>query len=124
MITRLIFHILSGILGLFLAAKFVSGVEFMGSYKMLLIIGGVLGLINFFLKPILKKITLPIRVLTFGLFTLVINMAMVWLVELLFPKDLEIAGLVPLFWTTVIIWLLNLFFGLYRPKKKVLEEVG
>jgi len=118
MIARLLFHIFSGILGFFLAAKFVPGVEFMGSYKMLLIIGGVLGLINFFIKPILKAISLPIRILTFGLFSLVINMAMVWLVEILFPRDLEITGLLPLFWTTVIIWALNLIFGLYSPKKK------
>jgi len=122
MISRLLFHIFSGILGLFLAVKFVPGVEFMGSYKMLLIIGGVLGLINFFIKPILKAISLPIRILTFGLFSLVINMAMVWLVEILFPRDLEITGLLPLFWTTVIIWALNLIFGLYSPKKKRVIE--
>jgi len=74
-IGKLLFHIVSGILGLFLAAKFIPGVEFMGSYKMLIIIGGVLGIINFFIKPILKAISLPIRILTLGIFSLVINMA-------------------------------------------------
>lgn len=115
---KLFFHIISGILGLFLAAKFVPGVEFMGDYKMLLIIGGVLGIINFFIKPILKVISLPIRILTLGLFSLVINMGLVWLIEILFPKELEITGFLPLFWTTIIIWLLNFFFGLYNSKKK------
>ena len=119
MLGRLLFHIISGILGLFLAAKYVSGVEFTGTVQMLLIIGGVLGLINFLLKPILKTITLPLRILTLGLFTLIINMGLVWFVEILFPKDLEISGLIPLFWTTLVIWLLNLIFGLYHPKKKV-----
>lgn len=118
MMGKILFHIISGILGLYLAARFVPGVEFMGSYKMLLLIGGILGLINFFIKPILKAISLPIRILTLGLFSLIINMAMVWLVEILFPRDLEIKGLVPLFWTTVIIWLLNFFFGLYSQRRK------
>ena len=117
MAIRLFFHILAGTLGLFLAARFVPGVEFFGAVQMLLIIGSILGLINLFIKPILKAITLPLRLLTFGLFTLVINMGLVWSVEILFPEELEITGLVPLFWTTIIIWGLNLIFGLYNNKK-------
>jgi len=101
-----------------LASRFVPGVEFRGDYKMLLLIGGALGIINFFLKPILKAISLPIRILTLGLFTLLINMALVWIIEIFFPENLEIVGFLPLFWTTLIIWALNLFFGLYNPKKK------
>lgn len=118
MITRLLFHILAGILGLFLAARFVPGVEFFGTVQMLLIIGSTLGLINFFIKPILKAVTLPLRFITLGLFGLVINMGLVWAVEILFPKDLEITGLIPLFYTTIIIWALNLIFGLYNNRKK------
>jgi len=114
---KLLFHIISGILGFFLAAKFVPGVEFKGDYKMLLIIGGVFGIINFFVKPILNAISLPIKIITLGLFGLIINMVLVWLIEILFPKELEITGLLPLFWTTVIIWLINFFFGLYSNKK-------
>lgn len=123
MIGKLLFHIVSGILGIFLATKFVPGVEFIGTYKMLFIIGGVLGLVNFFIKPIIKKATWLLRILTFGLFSLVINMGLVWLVEILFPKDLEITGIVSLFWTTLIIWALNFFFGLYASKKKKAIEI-
>jgi len=84
---KLLFHIISGILGIYLAVKFVPGVEFTGNFQMLLIIGAVLGLVNFFIKPILKTISLPIRILTLGLFSLIINMAMVWLIEILFPES-------------------------------------
>jgi len=118
-IGKLLFHIISGALGLFLAAKFIPGVEFYGTFAMLLIIGTTLGIINFFIKPVLKAISLPIRILTFGLFSLVINMGLVWLIEILFPKELEITGLLPLFWTTLIIWALNFFFGLYSSKKNI-----
>lgn len=120
--SKLFFHIISGVLGIFLAARFVPGVKFKGSSKMLLIIGATLGLINFFLKPILKAISLPIRILTLGLFTLLINMALIWAIEIFFPENLEIAGLWPLFLTTLIVSVLNFFFGLYTPKRKRVKE--
>ena len=121
--SKLIFQIIAGILGLWLATKFVPGVEFSGSLQALCLAGLVLGLINFFIKPILKLITLPIRILTLGLFSLVINIAIVWLVaDVLFPGDLEIHGLLPLFFTTLIIWLVSLFLGLYNPRRKVIVE--
>lgn len=119
MLGKLLFHIVSGILGLFLAIKFIPGVEFAGPVKTLLIAGLVLGLVNFFVKPILKKISLPLRIITFGLFSLIINMFLVWVTaDILFPGQIEISGLAPLFWTTLIIWGLNFIFGLYKPGKK------
>ncbi len=120
---RLILQVIAGIASLWLATKFVPGVEFQGEIKYLILAGLVLGLINFFLKPLLKLITLPLKILTFGLFGLVINMGIVWLVaDVLFPQNLEIHGLVPLFWTTIIVWLVSLFLGLYNPGGKVAAE--
>lgn len=103
---KLILQIIVGILGIWLATELVAGVVFTGPIKTLLIAGLILGLINFFIKPILNLITLPLRILTFGLFSLVINVGIVWLIEILFPLD--IAGLYPLFWTTIIVWALSL----------------
>ena len=100
-----IFQVLAGILGIWLAARFVPGVEFQGPIQILIAAGFILGLINRFIKPILNFITLPIRLLTFGLFGLVINMGVVFIVvDVLFPKYLEISGLLPLLWATIIIW--------------------
>jgi len=132
---RLFWQIIAGILGIFLATKFVPGVsleiipgqsqffgiEFTAPWQVLVLVGGVLGFVNFFIKPILKIITLPLRVLTFGLFSLVMNMLMVWLVDILFP-ELTIPGLIPLFWTTIIVWVLCFLLGLYTPRKKVVVE--
>lgn len=117
-ILKLVLHLVSAILGLFLATKFVQGVDFYGNYLMLIVVGAILGLANFFIKPILKAISLPIRIITLGLFSLVINLALVWLVaDVLFPDILEISGLMPLFWTTAIIWVLSFFLGLHNHKK-------
>ena len=106
--------IVSSVLGLWIAVSFVTGVNFTGSLKSLAIAGVLLGLVNFFIKPILKIITLPVRMLTLGLFGLIINMAMVWAIDIFYP-ELVIVGVMPLFWTTLIILglsiILNLFFN-------------
>lgn len=104
---NLFIKIASGILGLWLASNFVTGVEFTGTWKILLFAGFLLGLMNFFIRPILKSITLPLRIITLGLFGLIINMAMVWLVDIFFT-ELTIVGVLPLLWTTLIIWGLSL----------------
>ncbi len=119
MIAKLFFHIIAGILGIFLATKFVSGVNFNGSIQILLLAGTILGSVNFFIKPIIKLLCLPLIILTIGLFSLIINMLLVWVVvDILFPQALEIQGIVALFWTTIIIWLLNLVFYAHTPKKQ------
>jgi len=82
----------------------------------LLIAGLILGLINVFIKPILKLISFPLLILSLGLFTLVINMALLWLLEY-FVAELTITGLWSYFWGSLIISLVNLVFG-YRKKKK------
>jgi|TARA_B100001971_G_C18255142_1_gene581452 putative membrane protein len=109
-IQSLILQILSGILGLWLAARFVSGVEFTGSLQTLLAAGLILGLINLFIKPVIKLVSLPIRLLTFGLFGIIINMAMLWILDIVFP-ELIISGITPLFWATIIIWAISLIFS-------------
>ncbi|MFH1656853.1 MAG: phage holin family protein [bacterium] len=108
LVERLIVQIVIGILGLWAAIKLIPGVEFTGTIQYLFLVGTFFGLINFFIKPALKIISLPLRILTFGLFSLVINMGMVWAVDIIFP-ELVISGLASLFWTTVIIWIFSLF---------------
>ncbi|MBI2450429.1 MAG: phage holin family protein [Candidatus Nealsonbacteria bacterium] len=114
---KLLLTIASVILGIFLADKFVPGVEFIGPWKTLLAAGLILGLINFFIKPIIKLITLPIRFLTLGLFGLIINIAAVWAIDIYFT-ELIIKGIIPLLWATLIIWGLGVILPLFFSKKK------
>jgi len=113
---RLIIQIISGVLGIWLAQKFVPGVESAGTIKTLFLAGAILGLANFFIKPILKIITLPIRIITLGLFGILINMFMVFLVEVLVP-EFEVKGIIPLFWTSIIVWGLGFFLTKWLPEK-------
>ena len=107
---KLLVHFIFGFLGLYLATLFIPGVEVQGSLgesiRVLILAGIVLGLVNFFLKPIINIITFPLRLITLGLFGLVINMAIVWIVDILFLQ-LIVDGLVPLFWTGLLIWILG-----------------
>lgn len=57
---------------LMLTAYFVPGFQ-VASFKTALVVSFVIGLLNITIKPVLKILTLPITILTLGLFTLVIN---------------------------------------------------
>ena len=108
-----LFQVLAGMLGVFLAAEFLPGVTFIGPRKFFLLIGLVLGVINYFIKPVVNFFLFPIRLLTFGLIGLVINIGIVWFTaSILFPDYLKISGLPALLGATVIIWLASFFFYL------------
>jgi putative membrane protein len=66
----------------------------------------VLGIANAILKPILAILTLPLIVVTLGLFYLVINIAMVALAEWIAP-DFSIDGFWSYVGTVVIVWAVN-----------------
>jgi len=62
----------------FLIANFMPGVRVAG-FTTALIVAIVLGLLNIFIKPILVILTLPVTILTLGLFLLIINALMILL---------------------------------------------
>ena len=120
--SRFLAYIIIGFLGFYLATLLVPGVKVEGSFeeslKILFLAGVAFGIVNYFLKPIINLITLPLRVLTFGLFGLIVNMLMVWIVDILFPK-LIIVGFWPLFWTGLLIW----FLSFLTSQKGVLSKI-
>ncbi len=102
-------HVAIGILSLYLAIEFIEGVRFEGDPYVLAVAGLILGFANFFVKPILKIVTFPLRLITLGLFTFVINIAIVWIVQAMFP-DLEISKFLALVYTTLIVCVLEFVF--------------
>ncbi len=62
----------------------------------------VLGLVNTIIRPVVKLLTLPINLLTFGLFGLVINALMLWLVAAVVP-GFAVAGFGAAFWGALIL---------------------
>jgi putative membrane protein len=77
-------------IGLWLATLFLAGLRF-DKPATLIVAGLVLGLVNALLRPVLVLLTLPITIVTLGLFLLVINAAMVELVAAFLP-GMRVAG--------------------------------
>ncbi len=72
--------VLNGV-GLWAASRLLPGIHYEGGLLYLLLAGFVLGAVNVLVKPIVTLLSLPFVVLTLGLFFLVINGLMVWLVD-------------------------------------------
>jgi len=104
---RLIVTIIANALGLWLAFMFVEGFQFDGSYWQLALASLILALINWLVRPVVKLLFGPVILLTLGLFIIVINMGMLWLLDFITPS-LVILDLTALFLGTLIIGLANL----------------
>jgi putative membrane protein len=77
---KLIIRILLTAVVVFLIAKFLPGVSVAG-YGTAVIVALVLALLNLIVKPILVILTLPVTILTLGLFLLVINAVIILLAD-------------------------------------------
>ncbi len=98
-----------------ITAYLLPGVHINGGVTTLLVLSVVLGLINAILKPILKLLTLPITILTLGLFSLVINALMILLASSIVP-NFVVDG----FWWallfSIVLSLVNWFFAGLKDK--------
>ena len=72
-------------LAVFVAAYILPGISLEGGFTTALVVAIVLGLVNTFIRPILLVLTIPLNILTLGLFTFVIMALMVMLVSALVP---------------------------------------
>lgn len=119
LLQSLFLQVVAGIGGLWIAVHFIPQVSFEGETQLLLIVGAVLGIINTFIKPVLNLVTLPIRILTLGLSSLLINVLIIWGVDIYF-EQLIIKGLLALLWTTLIVWGLSMLLHLFGKGKLVM----
>jgi len=101
------------LLALVTAAILIKGIR-MQSIEMGILAAGILGIVNAVIRPVVLVLTLPINLLTLGLFTLVINAAMLKLVSIVVPgfviESFSAAFLGALI-VSVVSWTLNIFVG-------------
>lgn len=110
MAVKFVIRMLFGALGLWMASKYVHGVVFDDNLSLFLA-AMLLGIVNAFVRPIVTILTLPITVLTLGLFLLVVNAAMVGLVALML-EGFHLDGLVPGVLTAIITGVLSWIGGM------------
>ena len=108
-----LFRLLITALGLWLAATIVPGVQFKG-WGALLAAALVLGIVNAIIRPVILILTLPLTVLTLGLFILVVNGISLYLVAWLVP-GFSLSGLGAAILGSIVVgltgWLASTFVG-------------
>lgn len=82
---KLLLKLLVSSLAVFFAAYILPGVQLDG-YPAALIVALILGALNAFLKPMLVLLTIPVTMVTFGFFLLVINAFMIMITDSLLDR--------------------------------------
>src|SRR6185312_10815938 len=96
-------------LSLWIASLMFHGISF-SSKKSLFISALLLGLVNAVVKPVIIILTIPLTLITFGFFLLVINALMMMLVSALVP-GFRISGFWTAFFASIIVTVVSLFIG-------------
>ncbi len=105
----LIIHVLVSAALLWALGQMVSGIEVRDGKAA--IFGAImLGLANTFVRPLLIMLTLPITVLTLGLFLVVVN-ALVLMLAAAFVDGFEVEGFGSAVWGSLVLALMNLLVG-------------
>jgi len=103
---KILAHWVLSALCILLVARFVPGF-FVRGFGTALIAAVVIGLVNSTIGALLKIVTFPLTILTFGIFWFVINALMLELAAVFVP-GFEVHGLWPAFWGGLILSLLNM----------------
>jgi putative membrane protein len=108
-------------LGLWLATLWVPGVYIDGPTTLILA-GVLLGVVNSIIRPIAVVLTLPMTIVTLGLFLLVINAGMVALVAWMLP-GMRLAGFWSAFWAALVVSLTSMVGSWFVGPKGQIEVI-
>jgi putative membrane protein len=102
---RFLVHWLLSALGLMIVAHLVPGFRVAG-FGTALIAAVMIGLVNATIGSVLRLLTLPLTVLTFGLFSVVLNALLLWTAAALVP-GFAVAGFVAALFGSIVLALVN-----------------
>ena len=103
---KLLLSFVANGIALIAAAYFIPGVSLSADPKNFLILTAILTVANVVIRPIIKLVLSPLIAITFGLFILVINAAILFAVDFYVPA-ITIEGLVPLLIATIVVTAAN-----------------
>ena len=106
---------------IWVAMSVIDGIRVDGGWPLFFVVALILGLVNAFIAPVIKVLTCLLNLLTLGLFTLVINAAMLWLTSVI-ASSMDIGFYVDGFGAaflgalviSVVSFVLSLFTGVNR----------
>lgn len=110
---RILFAIVGNALAL-LATTIVPGILFKGDVLTLLAAGAIFGLFNLIVRPLAMLLSLPLLILTLGLFYFILNAILLWVASAIIP-GYSVAGFVPALIGSLVIavvnWLVHALVG-------------
>lgn len=115
--SSLIIRIIANAIAIYAASYFIEGFLFTGGFISLAIAAIVLAVIQIILRPVLKLLFGPLIILTLGLFSIVINTLLLFILDLL-SKDITIQGYLPLLYATLVISAINIVISAMSKGRK------
>src|SRR5437870_12061506 len=105
-LVHIVIALIANIIGLLLAAYLITGFNLTIGYQDLLVLGAILTVLNFVLKPTLKLFLGPIIILTLGFGLILVNMFILWILDIL-SKNLTIETVPALIYASLLIGVVN-----------------
>ena len=101
-------------IAVYLTVSIVPGITVGGGWLTIALVALVWSAISLVIKPVLHILALPITILTFGIFALILNALLFWLVAAIVP-NFTIDGFAPAFIGSIVLSVLNwLFHTLFK----------
>lgn len=115
---RILLAILFNAVALYATALVVPGIRFTGDWVNLVIAGAIFGVFNLIVRPVALLLSLPLLIVTLGLFYFVLNGILLWVAALVLP-GYTVDGLVPAILGGLVFAIVNwALHALFVPKKK------
>jgi putative membrane protein len=112
---------------LWVAIQIVPGIDYRGQWVSLFFVALVFGVLNASVRPLLKLLTLPLLIVTLGIFVFVINALMLMLtswVSGMLDLGFHVTGFWPAFLGGLVISLVSLMLSLFVGAQRVSVHVG
>jgi putative membrane protein len=112
----LLIRLLVNAAALWVATRIVTGVTYSGALLPFLGVALVFGIVNAFIRPVLKFVTFPLIIVTFGIFALVVNGLMLWLTSSLSDTlglGFHVSGFGAAFWGALVVSIVSTLLGMF-----------
>jgi putative membrane protein len=126
---QIIWRLLINAAALWAATRITPGISFDGDWRTLLVVALIFGVLNVSVRPLLWFMTLPLLIVTLGLFTFVLNALMLWLtgvasewLGLGFHVNGFGAAFLGALVVSVVSFMLSLFVGANRGDRRRVED--
>ena len=113
---QMVIRLLINAAALWAATRIVPGISFDGAWSTLLIVALIFGVLNVAVRPLLWFMTLPLLILTLGLFTFVLNALMLWLTGTVsdwLGLGFHVAGFTAAFLGALVVTIVSFFLSLF-----------